>query len=84
MKQFLEDVAAIETEKRPENHEVLLADMEMLEKLLADVNLDAVMGEGETVVHLNYCLRKRIAIRVCLEVYIREVVASFARKQNDC
>ncbi|XP_022649915.1 dynactin subunit 2-like [Varroa jacobsoni] len=48
VKQFLEDVAAIETEKRPENHEVLLADMEMLEKLLADVNLDAVMGEGHS------------------------------------
>ncbi|OQR74865.1 dynactin subunit 2-like [Tropilaelaps mercedesae] len=46
VKQFLEDVAAIETEKRPENHEVLLADMEMLEKLLAAVNLDAIMGEA--------------------------------------
>lgn len=46
MKQFLEDVTAIEQEKRPDNHEVLLADMEMLEKLLAEVNLEAVVGEG--------------------------------------
>ncbi|XP_003740602.1 dynactin subunit 2 [Galendromus occidentalis] len=46
VKQFLEDVTAIEQGKRPDNHEVLLADMEMLEKLLAEVNLEAVVGEG--------------------------------------